>query len=228
MEDQHTPKHGLSDWHWHVFLPAQSADPGQYYLHDSGNWQQRSAYELARDLGSQMLSPEWPEWQIVIFPDSCVGNTAVLQHSRADHEKWLAERPADEALGSGDAPPLRDPLLGQWAGDALYTLTSAGTAVSSLDAMPDADRPPAGTPASETLSRLISQVEQVVDEDGHVDRDAIMREVATMLTAAVIHAVRKDAESPGESFWFDDPGAVALIASVASTFVATYVAGQVK
>lgn len=226
MQDQHTPAHGLPDWHWHVFLQADAERPGMYQLHDSGNWQQDTALNLAYDLGNQMMAPGWPEWRIVIFPTDCVGHEAALLWGRGEHEEWRAA--ADDTRNTTLVPAVTvaDPSSAWQGTEVLYTLTDEGMVETDRAAMPEADRPPAGTPASADLALLLNLVEKVMGDDGHVDRDAVLSETARMLSKAIVTAVYRENPADPDDFWFNDPETVDIVAMTASTFVASYVAAR--
>lgn len=222
MQDPHAPDPSLPDWHWHVFVQIGAPGNEFYRQQDGGNWNAATPEDLARDLASQMMGPEWPYWVIVIFPEDCVGHESVLRYTRDDHEAWLANLSVGGVLEAhSDATEGKHHARTNGAAE-LPPEAAPGRVPLRPIGWPDADQPDPGLPVSQDLADALRHFENLLDHDGDFSRDKLVREVGAVVSALVLTAVHEARQQGPEAVWTDDPKAVKAFAAVAATFVAAY------
>lgn len=223
MTEQLTPDTNLPSWHWHVLVHDPVTVAESDGIHDSGWWPSATADDLARELARQMITPNWPDWEILIFPDSCTYTQPVLRYPRSDFEAWLADQPADVVteLMSRSLPSRN-------TGRGVAAMVEPSTAwrndfvpTSTPESGPDA--PPAGLPGGAYLPHVLHTVEAMLDEQGLPDRSLMLTQVGELLVKAIDAALTRSMNRDVNALWTDDHESVLIVAKVAATFVATVI-----
>lgn len=228
MTDQSTPNLDLPDWHWHVLLHPEGGRHAAPWIHDSGNWPAATALGLARDLGNQLVGPQWPSWTVMIFPNTCHSGQVELTYRRAEHDQWLADQPATEVLSADSAPTLSPPPPADAIDPLPNPLAADHVHVFHVPPSDGPDAPPAGVAWSPALASLLSTVEPLITEDGRIDCDEMVRGAAHALTLAMFEALSSEDQGDPNSFWYNDDHQLALVMSTAATLIAAHIRRQAR
>lgn len=228
MIDFITPQPGLPIYHWHGFRKPGPDVDAWVTASEEGNWPAETRLQLAHFIGWQYVDQGESGWMVKVYDEDCDENCEPLIWTAPLHHEWVESLATDdpELLAIKAAMRNRDRgLTAVYAPPGLLeALSGLARTVSTPANEWEALRPGRRNDLADSLRRF----ETMLNDAGEPDVDKALEVIGASLVTAMRIALEHNRLNHKGQPWSACPEQAALVARVASTFAAAWVAAATE